>query len=239
MILASTFLLDGCSQPRWRPTWMRTSQQRVNDTCLYSSLSPPLSSSQNYTSSLSRLLGISPLPQTYDFQLPFSISHRPPSSSATTSAMTTSFFLCDDLLRNRPPSVKDEVVSEMYGGEETIMAERKFDSNEMKDNTDHTDQHPSPSIVEKVKLLEIGMIFSSKEEVHTFYNSYATNVGFGISKLGDGMKMLDIIGFVFHFHAIGQRLQGVAGYDPNDLSEVVASEVAGLEEHGILLSCWF
>ncbi|KAG6493155.1 hypothetical protein ZIOFF_048132 [Zingiber officinale] len=35
------------------------------------------------------------------------------------------------------------------------------------------------------------------------------------------------------------RKKGVAGYDPNDLSEVVASEVAGLEEHGILLSCWF
>ncbi|KAG6489981.1 hypothetical protein ZIOFF_051263 [Zingiber officinale] len=68
-------------------------------------------------------------------------------------------------------------------GKETIMAEQKFDSNEMKDNMDHADQHPSPSIIEEVKLPEIGMIFSSEEEVHTFYNSYATNVGFGILKL--------------------------------------------------------
>ncbi|KAG6471506.1 hypothetical protein ZIOFF_068948 [Zingiber officinale] len=53
------------------------------------------------------------------------------------------------------------------------MEEGKFDSNEMKDNID-----PSPSTVEKVKLPEIGMIFSSEEEVRTFYNSYATNAGF-------------------------------------------------------------
>ncbi|KAG6523513.1 hypothetical protein ZIOFF_013374 [Zingiber officinale] len=59
------------------------------------------------------------------------------------------------------------------------MEEGKFDSNEMKDNID-----PSPSTAEKVKLPEIGMIFSSEEEVRTFYNSYATNAGFGISKLG-------------------------------------------------------
>ncbi|KAG6511007.1 hypothetical protein ZIOFF_029056 [Zingiber officinale] len=59
------------------------------------------------------------------------------------------------------------------------MEEGKFDSNEMKDNID-----PSPSTVEKVKLPKIGIIFSSEEEVHTFYNSYATNAGFGISKLG-------------------------------------------------------
>ncbi|XP_042450660.1 protein FAR1-RELATED SEQUENCE 6-like [Zingiber officinale] len=59
------------------------------------------------------------------------------------------------------------------------MEEGKFDSNEMKDKID-----PSPSTVEKVKLPEIGMIFSSEEEVRTFYNSYATNAGFGISKLG-------------------------------------------------------
>ncbi|KAG6496367.1 hypothetical protein ZIOFF_044228 [Zingiber officinale] len=50
-------------------------------------------------------------------------------------------------------------------GEETIVAEGKFDSNEMKDNTDHADQDPSPSIVEEVKLSEIGMIFSSEEKV--------------------------------------------------------------------------
>ncbi|KAG6510604.1 hypothetical protein ZIOFF_028629 [Zingiber officinale] len=64
------------------------------------------------------------------------------------------------------------------------MEEGKFDSNEMKDNTDHTDQVLSPSTVEEVKLPEIGMIFSSEEEIRTFYNSYATSVGFGISKLG-------------------------------------------------------
>ncbi|KAG6519355.1 hypothetical protein ZIOFF_022848 [Zingiber officinale] len=69
-------------------------------------------------------------------------------------------------------------------GEETIMEEGKFDSNEMKDNTDHADQDLSPSTVEEVKLPEIGMIFSSEEEIRTFYNSYATSVGFGISKLG-------------------------------------------------------
>ncbi|KAG6517174.1 hypothetical protein ZIOFF_020554 [Zingiber officinale] len=68
--------------------------------------------------------------------------------------------------------------------EETIMEEGKFDSNEMKDNTDHADQDLSPSTVEEVKLPEIGMIFSSEEEIRTFYNSYATSVGFGISKLG-------------------------------------------------------
>ncbi|KAG6467935.1 hypothetical protein ZIOFF_072500 [Zingiber officinale] len=67
----------------------------------------------------------------------------------------------------------------MQLGEEIIMEEGKFDSNEMKDKID-----PSPSTVEKVKLPEIGMIFSSEEEVRTFYNSYATNAGFGISKLG-------------------------------------------------------
>ncbi|KAG6536269.1 hypothetical protein ZIOFF_001320 [Zingiber officinale] len=64
------------------------------------------------------------------------------------------------------------------------MEEGKFDSNEMKDNTDHADQDLSPSTVEEVKLPEIGMIFSSEEEIRTFYNSYATSVGFGISKLG-------------------------------------------------------
>ncbi|XP_042432680.1 protein FAR1-RELATED SEQUENCE 5-like [Zingiber officinale] len=64
------------------------------------------------------------------------------------------------------------------------MEEGKIDLNEMKDNTDHVDQDPSPSTVEEVKLPEVGMIFSSEEEVRTFYNSYATNVGFGISKLG-------------------------------------------------------
>ncbi|KAG6520039.1 hypothetical protein ZIOFF_017068 [Zingiber officinale] len=68
------------------------------------------------------------------------------------------------------------------------MEEVKFDSNEMKDNTDHADQDLSPSIVEEVKLPEIGIIFSSEEEIRTFYNSYATNVGFGISKLGDRQK---------------------------------------------------
>ncbi|KAG6521452.1 hypothetical protein ZIOFF_018571 [Zingiber officinale] len=66
--------------------------------------------------------------------------------------------------------------------EETIMEEGKFDSNEMKDNTDHADQDLSPSTVEEVKLPEIGMVFSSEEEIRTFYNSYATSVGFGISK---------------------------------------------------------
>ncbi|KAG6487325.1 hypothetical protein ZIOFF_055911 [Zingiber officinale] len=40
-------------------------------------------------------------------------------------------------------------------GEESIMEEGKFDLNEMKDNTDHADQDPSPSIVEEVKLLEV------------------------------------------------------------------------------------
>ncbi|KAG6508032.1 hypothetical protein ZIOFF_033387 [Zingiber officinale] len=64
------------------------------------------------------------------------------------------------------------------------MEEGKFESNEMKDDTDHADQDLSPSTVEEVKLPEIGMIFSSKEEIRTFYNSYATSVGFGISKLG-------------------------------------------------------
>ncbi|KAG6479245.1 hypothetical protein ZIOFF_062707 [Zingiber officinale] len=68
--------------------------------------------------------------------------------------------------------------------EERKMEEGKIDLNEMKDNTDHVDQDPSPSTVEEVKLPEVGMIFSSEEEVRTFYNSYATNVGFGISKLG-------------------------------------------------------
>ncbi|XP_042467357.1 protein FAR-RED IMPAIRED RESPONSE 1-like [Zingiber officinale] len=63
-------------------------------------------------------------------------------------------------------------------GEETIMEEGKFDSNEMKDNTDHADQDLSPSTVEEVKLPEIGMVFSSEEEIRTFYNSYATSVGF-------------------------------------------------------------
>ncbi|KAG6469575.1 hypothetical protein ZIOFF_070504 [Zingiber officinale] len=54
------------------------------------------------------LLGISPFSQTCDFKPPFFVSYRPPSSSATTSATTTSFFLRDNLLRDQPPSVKDD-----------------------------------------------------------------------------------------------------------------------------------
>ncbi|XP_042415054.1 protein FAR1-RELATED SEQUENCE 5-like [Zingiber officinale] len=68
-------------------------------------------------------------------------------------------------------------------GEETIMEEAKFDSNEMKDDTDHADQDLSPSTVEEVKVPEIGMIFSSEEEIRTFYNSYATSVGFAKNAL--------------------------------------------------------
>ncbi|KAG6510726.1 hypothetical protein ZIOFF_028760 [Zingiber officinale] len=64
------------------------------------------------------------------------------------------------------------------------MEEGKIDSNEIMDNNDHMDQDPSPSSVNEVKLPEIGMTFLSEEEVRTFYNSYAQNVGFGICKLG-------------------------------------------------------
>ncbi|KAG6495271.1 hypothetical protein ZIOFF_043065 [Zingiber officinale] len=64
------------------------------------------------------------------------------------------------------------------------MEEGKIDSNEITDNNDHMDQDPSPSSVNEVKLPEIGMTFLSEEEVRTFYNSYAQNVGFGICKLG-------------------------------------------------------
>ncbi|KAG6515652.1 hypothetical protein ZIOFF_026081 [Zingiber officinale] len=64
------------------------------------------------------------------------------------------------------------------------MEKGKNDSNEIGDNNDHRDQDPSPSSVNEVKLPEIGMTFSSEEEVRTFYNSYAQNVGFGICKLG-------------------------------------------------------
>ncbi|KAG6480564.1 hypothetical protein ZIOFF_057148 [Zingiber officinale] len=186
-------------------------------------------------------------------------------------------------------------------GKETIMAEGKFDSNEMKDNIDHAHQDPSPSIIEEVKLPEIGIIFFFEEEVRTFYNSYATNVGFDISKLGEvqqlGAKSDEICSVLveimkttkekliiamengqsrveqlkeastsgakvihsplkvrtkdrpptkrkrFKFEQIVNkslakaRKKGVAGSDPNDLSEVAASKVAGLEEHEILLSC--
>ncbi|KAG6504163.1 hypothetical protein ZIOFF_036494 [Zingiber officinale] len=64
------------------------------------------------------------------------------------------------------------------------MEKGKNDSNEIEDNNDHRDQDPSPSSVNEVKLPEIGMTFSSEEEVRIFYNSYAQNVGFGICKLG-------------------------------------------------------
>ncbi|KAG6468215.1 hypothetical protein ZIOFF_072787 [Zingiber officinale] len=64
------------------------------------------------------------------------------------------------------------------------MEEGKIDSNEIMDNNDHMDQDPFPSSVNEVKLPEIGMTFLSEEEVRTFYNSYAQNVGFGICKLG-------------------------------------------------------
>ncbi|KAG6515001.1 hypothetical protein ZIOFF_025379 [Zingiber officinale] len=69
-------------------------------------------------------------------------------------------------------------------GEESVMEEGKIDSSEIKDKNDHVDQDPSTSSVNEVKLPEIGMTFSSEEEVCIFYNSYAQNVGFGICKLG-------------------------------------------------------
>ncbi|KAG6523367.1 hypothetical protein ZIOFF_013223 [Zingiber officinale] len=64
------------------------------------------------------------------------------------------------------------------------MEEGKIDSSEIKDKNDHVDQDPSTSSVNEVKLPEIGMTFSSEEEVRIFYNSYAQNVGFGTCKLG-------------------------------------------------------
>ncbi|KAG6525466.1 hypothetical protein ZIOFF_015422 [Zingiber officinale] len=69
-------------------------------------------------------------------------------------------------------------------GEESVMEEGKIDSSEIKDKNDHVDQDPSTSSINEVKLPEIGMTFSSEEEVRIFYNSYAQNVGFGICKLG-------------------------------------------------------
>ncbi|KAG6506554.1 hypothetical protein ZIOFF_031878 [Zingiber officinale] len=64
------------------------------------------------------------------------------------------------------------------------MEAKKIDLIEIKDNNDPMDQDPSPSSVNEVKIPEIGMTFSCEEEVRTFYNSYAQNVGFGICKLG-------------------------------------------------------
>ncbi|KAG6474249.1 hypothetical protein ZIOFF_068174 [Zingiber officinale] len=64
------------------------------------------------------------------------------------------------------------------------MEAEKIDLIEIKDNNDLTDQDSSPSSVNEVKIPEIGMTFSCEEEVRTFYNSYAQNVGFGICKLG-------------------------------------------------------
>ncbi|XP_042425819.1 protein FAR1-RELATED SEQUENCE 6-like [Zingiber officinale] len=69
-------------------------------------------------------------------------------------------------------------------GEESVMEAEKIDLIEIKDNNDLTDQDSSPSSVNEVKIPEIGMTFSCEEEVRTFYNSYAQNVGFGICKLG-------------------------------------------------------
>ncbi|KAG6521273.1 hypothetical protein ZIOFF_018384 [Zingiber officinale] len=68
-------------------------------------------------------------------------------------------------------------------GEESVMEEGKINSSEIKDKNNHVDQDPSTSIVNEVKLPEIGMTFPSEEEVRIFYNSYAQNVGFGICKL--------------------------------------------------------
>ncbi|KAG6479512.1 hypothetical protein ZIOFF_062978 [Zingiber officinale] len=68
--------------------------------------------------------------------------------------------------------------------EESVMEEGKIDSSEIKDKNDHVDQDSSTSSVNEVKLPEIGMTFSSEEEVRIFYNSYAQNIGFGICKLG-------------------------------------------------------
>ncbi|KAG6523943.1 hypothetical protein ZIOFF_013831 [Zingiber officinale] len=80
-----------------------------------------------------------------------------------------------------PPS---RVVHRAISGEESVMEEGKIDSNEIKDKNDHVDHDPSPYSVNEVKLPEIGMTFSSEEEVRIFYNSYAQNVGSGIYKLG-------------------------------------------------------
>ncbi|KAG6526301.1 hypothetical protein ZIOFF_016283 [Zingiber officinale] len=69
-------------------------------------------------------------------------------------------------------------------GEESVMEEAKIYSNEIKDKNDHVDQDSSTSSVNEVKLPEIGMTFSSEEEIRIVYSSYAQNVGFGICKLG-------------------------------------------------------
>ncbi|KAG6533781.1 hypothetical protein ZIOFF_007657 [Zingiber officinale] len=198
---------DSCrdNPPRhsWQPTWPTPPQpslsasfaiqvpSRQKSRALTLFFSPSRSSSDRFIPLASKssacpnslLLPLKkqqrPLLPPWNFSSSPLTKQQPPSSFLRDNPLLPHLSMTTTSLPPRPTSLR----------EETIMEEGKFDSNEMKDNTDHVDQDLSPFTVEEVKLSEIGMIFSSEEEIRTFYNSYATSVGFGILKLGEVQQL--------------------------------------------------